>query len=147
MRRRCCLKSLLTLSFLQQIVAPVRQVKHGENGGKCHTANDINFLGSWRKLVQPNLKKVIVSLWLHVDFTVMQFVHLRTSYGTATHGTNAHGASHCSARRSSGRRGRRRGSVWSPHHGLLKNCNVRSSSMPRLPLERPLKWLWLGKIL
>lgn len=37
---------IVTCCLLQQIVAPVRQVKNSENGGKSHTTNDINFLSS-----------------------------------------------------------------------------------------------------
>ena len=46
MRRVDLLQALLTLSLLHEIVAPVGQIEHGKDGGKRHSTDDIDFLGS-----------------------------------------------------------------------------------------------------
>lgn len=97
--------TLLTLGLLEEVVAPVGQVEHSKDCRKCDAADDINFLGPWRELVEPGLEEVVISLRLHVDLTVVKLVH--------------HGVM-CSLTPTGWGWRRRRRTIISPHHGLLE---------------------------
>ncbi len=102
------LEHSFTLRFLHQIEAPVGQVEKSKNGWEGHSTDDVNFLSSRRKLVEPDLQKVVVFLWLHMNLTMMKFAHHSWASVAWRHGAWMP-------------RGRRRGRrPVSFHHGLLK---------------------------
>ena len=61
--------------LLKKVVAPVGQVKHGEDSGKGDAADDVDLLGPGRELVKPRLQEVVVPFRLHVDLTMVQLAH------------------------------------------------------------------------
>ena len=65
------LGSSRTLRFLEQIVAPVRQVEHSKNGRESDPGNNIDFLCPGWKLVEPDLQKIVVLFWLHMNLTLV----------------------------------------------------------------------------
>ena len=65
------LGSSRTLRFLEQIVAPVRQVEHSKNGWESDPGNNIYFLCPGWKLVEPHLQKIVMLFWLHMNLTMV----------------------------------------------------------------------------
>ena len=65
------LGSSRALGFLEQIVAPVRQVEHSKNGRESAPGNNIDFLCPGWKLVEPDLQKIVVLFWLHMNLTLV----------------------------------------------------------------------------
>ena len=44
-----------SLALLEEVVTPVAEVEHGEDGGEDDARDDVDLLGPRRELVQPGL--------------------------------------------------------------------------------------------
>ena len=68
-----------SLALLEEVVTPVAEVEHGEDGGEDDAGDDVDLLGPRGELVEPRLEEVLAFAparpELHVDLALVQLAH------------------------------------------------------------------------